>query len=49
MKNIMQTLSSFKKDRFVRNIGWMGASELVIRVFRLVTTVILARFLSAEE
>ena len=49
MKNIMQTLSSFKKDRFVRNIGWMGASELVIRVFRLVTTVILARFLSAED
>ncbi|MBD2497772.1 lipopolysaccharide biosynthesis protein [Nostoc sp. FACHB-280] len=37
------------QDRFIRNIGWMGAAELVIRVFRLVTTVILARFLSAED
>lgn len=49
MKAIAQTLTAFKKDRFVRNIGWMGASELVIRVFRLFTTVILARFLSAED
>ncbi|MBD2355786.1 lipopolysaccharide biosynthesis protein [Tolypothrix sp. FACHB-123] len=49
MKAIAQALATFKKDRFVRNIGWMGASELVIRVFRLVTTVILARFLSAED
>ncbi|MEA5512661.1 lipopolysaccharide biosynthesis protein [Nodularia sp. UHCC 0506] len=49
MKALIQTLSAFKKDRFIRNIGWMGASELVIRVFRLVTTVILARFLSAED
>jgi teichuronic acid exporter len=37
------------QDRFIRNIGWMGGAELVIRVFRLVTTVILARFLSAED
>ncbi|MBU7583567.1 MAG: lipopolysaccharide biosynthesis protein [Nostoc sp. TH1S01] len=37
------------QDRFIRNIGWMGAAELVIRVFRLVTTVILARFLSPED
>lgn len=49
MKALIQTLSAFKKDRFIRNIGWMGASELVIRVFRLFTTVILARFLSAED
>ncbi len=49
MKSIAQTLSIFKQDRFIRNIGWMGVSELVIRVFRLITTVILARFLSAED
>jgi teichuronic acid exporter len=49
MKAIGQTLAAFKTDRFIRNIGWMGASELVIRVFRLVTTVILARFLSPED
>ncbi|AFZ01810.1 lipopolysaccharide biosynthesis protein [Calothrix sp. PCC 6303] len=49
MKAIAQALAAFKKDRFVRNIGWMGSSELVIRVFRLVTTVILARLLSPED
>lgn len=34
---------------FVRNIGWMGASGAVIRVFRLVTTIGLARFLSSYD
>ncbi len=48
--NWMQTLHKhLLQDRFIRNIGWMGVAELVIRVFRLVTTVILARFLSAED
>ncbi|MBC1220729.1 lipopolysaccharide biosynthesis protein [Nostoc sp. UCD121] len=48
--NWIQTLQKrLFQDRFIRNIGWMGAAELVIRVFRLVTTVILARFLSAED
>ncbi len=49
MTTLTSLLSSLKGDRFVRNIGWMGASELVIRVFRLATTVILARFLSPED
>ena len=48
--NRIQTLQKrLFQDRFIRNIGWMGAAELVIRVFRLITTVILARFLSAED
>jgi teichuronic acid exporter len=34
---------------FVRNIGWMGASGAVIRVFRLITTVGLARFLTPYD
>jgi teichuronic acid exporter len=34
---------------FVRNIGWMGASGVVIRVFRLITTIGLARFLSPYD
>lgn len=46
---IPRPIAALKGDRFVHNIGWMGASELVIRVFRLGTTVILARFLSAED
>lgn len=37
------------QDRFIRNIGWMGLSELGIRASRLVATVILARFLSPED
>jgi O-antigen/teichoic acid export membrane protein len=36
-------------DRFVRNVGWMGGAELVNRVFRLGTTVILARLLSPQD
>jgi teichuronic acid exporter len=49
MKRLRQILSAWKGDRFIRNIGWMGISEVVIRVFRLGTTVILARFLSPED
>lgn len=37
------------QDRFLRNIGWMGLSELGIRVSRLVATVILARLLSPQD
>jgi PST family polysaccharide transporter len=46
---LVQAIASIKGDRFVRNIGWMGASELVIRIFRLGTTVILARLLSPHD
>jgi teichuronic acid exporter len=34
---------------FVRNVGWMGASGAIIRVFRLITTIVLARFLSPYD
>jgi teichuronic acid exporter len=44
-----QAVASIKADRFVRNIGWIGISELVIRIFRLGTTVILARLLSPHD
>jgi teichuronic acid exporter len=37
------------QDRFIRNIGWMGLSELGIRLSRLVATVILARLLSPQD
>lgn len=36
-------------DKFIRNIGWLGGSELIIRIFRLITTVILARFLNSYD
>jgi O-antigen/teichoic acid export membrane protein len=34
---------------FIRNAGWLGAAELLNRVFRLGTTVTLARVFSAED
>ncbi|HEY9853027.1 MAG TPA: lipopolysaccharide biosynthesis protein [Leptolyngbyaceae cyanobacterium] len=36
-------------DGFIRNLGWLGAAEIINRVFRLVTTVVLARFLTAYD
>lgn len=36
-------------NRFVRNTSWIGLSELMARVSRLLTAVVLARYLSLEE
>lgn len=36
-------------NQFIRNLGWLGGSELINRVFRLVTTVILARSLTQYD
>jgi teichuronic acid exporter len=36
-------------DRFVQNVGWMGGSDLIVRISYLLTTVTLARFLSPYE
>jgi PST family polysaccharide transporter len=37
------------RDRFVRNVGWMGLGEVGIRFSRLLATVLLARLLTAEN
>ena len=34
---------------FARNLGWLGGSAGIIRISRLLTTIILARFLIAED
>jgi PST family polysaccharide transporter len=39
----------FFSSRFIRNVGWLGIAELGNRVFRLGTTVTLARMFSPEE
>lgn len=36
-------------NKFVRNVGWLGVAELVNRVFRLGTTVTLARVFSPQD
>ncbi len=45
ISKIKQRLS----DRFLRNIGWLGVAELVNRIFRLATTVTLARTFSPYD
>jgi PST family polysaccharide transporter len=35
--------------RYIRNVGWLGTAELVNRIFRLGTTITLARVFSPEE
>ncbi len=49
----MRLLSNLKqlipKDRFIRNIGWMGVGEVGIRVSRLLATILLARLLSPRD
>jgi PST family polysaccharide transporter len=42
---IKQSLSS----QFLRNIGWLGGAELVNRIFRLGTTVTIARILNSYD
>jgi PST family polysaccharide transporter len=36
-------------NQFIRNVGWLGGAELVHRIFRLGTTVTLARMFSPQE
>lgn len=47
---LLSNLNRFvPKDRFIRNIGWMGVGEVGIRVSRLLATVLLARLLSPRD
>ncbi|WP_013321034.1 lipopolysaccharide biosynthesis protein [Gloeothece verrucosa] len=47
--NILKAKLKQIDSPFVRNVGWLGGSGAVIRVSRLITTVILARFLSSYD
>ncbi|TWH39055.1 lipopolysaccharide biosynthesis protein [Dulcicalothrix desertica] len=45
-------LSKFKhklSGQYIRNIGWMGGTELANRIFRLGTTVVLARIFNSYD
>lgn len=48
-QSLRQTLSHRFSNPFVRNAGWLGAAELVNRVFRLGTTVTLARLFTPAD
>jgi PST family polysaccharide transporter len=49
LSSLLTRLQQKLTSQFIRNIGWLGAGELVIRIFRLVTTILLARFLSPYD
>jgi O-antigen/teichoic acid export membrane protein len=42
-------LKEIFSGRYIRNVGWLGTAELANRIFRLGTTVTLARLFSPEE
>jgi len=46
---VINKLKQKLSGQFVRNVGWLGAGELLNRVFRLGTTVILAHLLSPHD
>ncbi len=46
---ITNKIQEFTSGRFIRNVGWLGMSELGNRIFRLATTVTLARIFTQEE
>ncbi len=45
----IQKFRAFTSSRYVQNIGWLGAAELINRVFRLATTVTLIRLFSKAD
>jgi teichuronic acid exporter len=47
--SIGNVLARPRADRFLANLGWLGSAQLVNRVFRLATTVVLARLLSPTD
>lgn len=46
---LINKLKNSLSNRFLRNVGWLGGSELINRIFRLGTTVTLARVFSTED
>lgn len=42
-------LEKLRGNKFIHNIGWLSGSEFIIRIFRLVTTVVLARWLTPYD
>lgn len=48
-KTIIQILKEKLSNKFVQNLGWLGASQVVNRFFRLGTTIVTARVLTPED
>lgn len=46
---MINTIKKKFSNRYIRNVGWLGGAELFNRIFRLGTTVTLARLFSTED
>ncbi|MEH2435537.1 MAG: lipopolysaccharide biosynthesis protein [Nostoc sp.] len=46
---LINKLKQISSDHFIRNVGWLAGAELVNRIFRLGTTVTLARIFSPQD
>jgi PST family polysaccharide transporter len=46
---LINKLKQILSSQFIRNVGWLGGAELVNRIFRLGTTVTLARIFSPQD
>ncbi|MGF1478663.1 MAG: lipopolysaccharide biosynthesis protein [Cyanophyceae cyanobacterium] len=46
---LISKLQQITSGQFIRNVGWLGGAELLNRLFRLGTTVTLARLFSAQD
>lgn len=46
---MIQQLKEKLSNRFVQNVGWLGASQFINRIFRLGTTVVTARVFTPED
>ncbi len=49
ISNLINTVKQKLASRFLRNLGWLGLSELFIRISRLAATVVLARLLTKYD
>lgn len=48
-KMLINKLKQIASGQFIRNVGWLGGAELANRIFRLATTVTLARTFSPQD
>ncbi|NCJ07497.1 oligosaccharide flippase family protein [Synechococcales cyanobacterium C] len=45
----LKKIKHFLSGKFIQNVGWLGAAEIANRLFRVGTTVTLARIFSTED
>jgi PST family polysaccharide transporter len=46
---LINKLKQQLSGQFIRNVGWLGGAELANRIFRLGTTITLARLLNPYD